>query len=43
MKIPKIIHQCHTKGYSNLSEEELLAISKNRNLNPDWEYRFYDL
>jgi len=43
MLIPKKIHQCHTKGESALTEEEMHAINLTRKNNPDWQYYFYDL
>lgn len=30
--IPRIIHQCHTKGWEALSEEEVNAISINKKI-----------
>ncbi|WP_216936607.1 MULTISPECIES: glycosyltransferase family 32 protein [unclassified Acinetobacter] len=42
MKIPKIIHQIHTKGIHFLSEEDKKARALLQKNNPDWECRFYD-
>ncbi len=42
MKIPKIIHQIHTKGINFLSEEDRMARAVLLKNNPDWEYYFYD-
>lgn len=40
LKIPKIIHQSFVSNQLPLSLSE--NISKLKNINPDWEYRFYD-
>ncbi|WP_241647851.1 glycosyltransferase family 32 protein [Rosenbergiella metrosideri] len=41
--VPKIIHQCHTNGWLGLCDEELEAISINKERNPYWEHRFYSI
>lgn len=41
--IPKIIHQCHTRGMEALCDEEAEAISINQANNPSWDYRFYSM
>lgn len=42
MKIPKIIHQVHTKGLNSLSKYDQNARAILIKNNPDWEYCFYD-
>lgn len=42
MKIPKIIHQIHTKGINALTHEEKQAIDLLKKNNPDWHYQFYN-
>ncbi|CAG73072.1 putative glycosyltransferase [Pectobacterium atrosepticum SCRI1043] len=42
MKIPKKIHQIYTKGIHDLPEEILVSVGKLKDLNPGWEYFFYD-
>ncbi|MEI7251196.1 glycosyltransferase family 32 protein [Pectobacterium versatile] len=42
MKVPKKIHQIYTKGVHNLPEEILESIEKLKEINPGWEYYFYD-
>ncbi len=40
LHIPKIIHQSYSTV--DLNEKLLQNISNIKNLNPDWEYRYYD-
>ncbi|TKY80199.1 glycosyltransferase [Pectobacterium polonicum] len=42
MKIPKKIHQIYTKGINKLPEEILVSIEQLKEMNPTWEYFFYD-
>ncbi len=42
MKIPKIIHQIHTKGIDALTHEEKHARDLLKKNNPDWHYQFYN-
>lgn len=37
---PKIIHQSH-KSLEHLSSEDLKRVAKLKNLNPDWEWKFW--
>ncbi|EPQ9049355.1 glycosyltransferase [Cronobacter turicensis] len=41
-KIPRVIHQVYTAGWQRLPEEIRALTEQLRNLNPDYEYRFYD-
>lgn len=41
--VPEIIHQCHMNGWLGLCDEELEAISLNKESNPYWEHRFYSI
>jgi len=42
VKIPKLIHQVHTKGLNSFSKQDQNARTTLLKNNPDWEYRFYD-
>ena len=42
MKIPKIIHQAHTRGLDGLTDVDRRAIELLKKNNPDWQYCFYD-
>lgn len=42
MKIQNNIIQCHSKGAAYLNDEERSAIEKLKNMNPEWNYIFYD-
>lgn len=42
MKIPKKIHQVHTKGLNFLTDVDKKSITLLKNNNPDWDYYFYD-
>lgn len=42
MKIPKKLHQIHTKGMAHLTNNDINAINILKNNNPDWDYYFYD-
>ncbi|MEQ9945035.1 glycosyltransferase family 32 protein [Pectobacterium aroidearum] len=42
MKIPNKIHQVYTKGIHGLPKEILESIEKLKEMNPGWEYYFYD-
>ncbi|WP_113625966.1 glycosyltransferase family 32 protein [Pectobacterium peruviense] len=42
MKISKKIHQVYTKGIYDLPKEILESIEKLKEMNPGWEYFFYD-
>lgn len=42
MKIPKTIHQVHTKGFGALTNSDKKAIELLKNNNIDWDYFFYD-
>ncbi|GBO47917.1 glycosyltransferase family 32 protein [Pectobacterium versatile] len=42
MKIPKKIHQINTKGIHELPKGILESIEKLKEMNPGWEYFFYD-
>ena len=42
MKIPKQIHQVHTKGLNFLTDIDKKAIELLKKNNPDWSYFFYD-
>lgn len=42
MKIPKVIHQIHTKGYTGLNAQDIKAIEILKKNNKNWDYKFYD-
>jgi hypothetical protein len=42
-KIPKKIHQIWIQGYDNINNSAKNVIKENLKMNPEWEYKFYDL
>lgn len=41
-KIPRILHQIYTGGYDKITPSVKKVIKQNLDMNPNWEYRFYD-
>lgn len=41
-KIPRILHQIYTGGYDKIIPSVKKVIKENLDMNPNWEYRFYD-
>lgn len=41
--IPKKIHQIWIQGYDNINPYAKKVIQENIKMNPEWEYKFYDL
>ena len=42
MSIPKVIHQIYLQGESQIPDNIKNSVAQLRDLNPGWEYRFYD-